>query len=209
MNPAIVAYVKLPDQLPPQAAAQLRAAVPYGRRMRLAPEGDTASASLLGMALARVLLAQMHGTSPASIPLQFPYRSKPFSPGRAHFSLSHSGQWLAGIACASARVGLDIEVRTPAAAALAGAGRDLGDWTAREAVVKARGSGLVQINEVQVHEAYCLCQHERWYLMRPAVPAGLIAAVVSEQPLALSVRSLSWESLITPADNPQPEAASA
>ena len=205
----MIAYVQLPGQLPPAVAAQLRAAVPYGRRMRLAPEGDTARASLLGMALARLLLAQVHSASPASIPLRFPYRRKPFSPGHADFSLSHSGHWLAGIACASARVGLDIETCTPAVGMTGGAGRDLGDWTAREAVLKARGSSLEQINEVQVHATHCLYQHERWCLMRPEAPAGLIAAVVSEQPLALCVRTLNWEALITRAGKLQPEAASA
>src|SRR5271170_7500865 len=90
MNPAILAYTQLPGQLPPAIAAQLRAAVPYGRRMRLA-QGAAAIASLLGMALARVLLAEVQGQPAASLTLQFPYRKKPFSPGGADFSLSHSG----------------------------------------------------------------------------------------------------------------------
>jgi phosphopantetheinyl transferase len=196
MNPAIVAYVPLPDQLPPAIAAQLRAAVPYGRRMRLPAAGAPAAASLLGIALARVLLGELLSAPPASITLQFPYRAKPVSPGGADFSLSHSGAWLAGIACASGRVGLDIEARAPESSGTGTAGRDLADWTAREAAVKARGTSLEEVRDVQVYDSHCLWQQQRWLLARPQVPEGLVAAVVSEEPLTVSVRWLSWETLV-------------
>jgi phosphopantetheinyl transferase len=184
--------------LSPRLAAQLRAAVPYGRRMRLASSPTAAIASLLGIALARLLLAELNATPPEAIRLRFPYRGKPFSPGSADFSLSHSGAWLAGVACASARVGLDIESPAPAARMAHSPGRDLHDWTAREAMVKARGATLDQLRQVQVSDTHCLWQRERWALMRPAAPAGLIAALVSEQALDLGVRTLPWQALVAP-----------
>src|SRR5271170_936456 len=110
MYPAILAFLQLPGQLSPAIAAQLRAAVPYGRRMRLATSGAPAIASLLGIALARALLGELTGEHSDSIVLHFPYRAKPFSHGGADFSISHSRTWLAGIACATTRVGLDIEM---------------------------------------------------------------------------------------------------
>ncbi|MGA3158862.1 MAG: hypothetical protein ABSE43_14935 [Steroidobacteraceae bacterium] len=196
MNPAILTYVELPGQLPPQIAVQLRAAVPYGRRMRLAAEGAPAIASLLGIALARVLLGELLNESPASVRLQFPYRKKPVGPVGADFSLSHSGTWLAGIACASARVGLDIEATAAASSSAHAARRDLVDWTAREATVKAGASSLNEVSKVQVHDSHCLWREQRWLLVRPQGPEGLIAAVVSDQRLAVAVRWLTWESLV-------------
>jgi phosphopantetheinyl transferase len=195
MNPAILAYVGLPGQLPPPIAAQLRAAVPYGRRMRLAP-GAAGIASLLGIALVRRLLGEVSGEPAASITLQFPYREKPFSPNGAEFSLSHSGAWLAAVACASARVGLDIEVAAPTDGHVGTARRDLAEWTAREATVKARGMSLDAIHEVQVHDTHCQWQQERWCLARPEGPAGLMTAVASERALEFTVRTLSWQTLI-------------
>jgi phosphopantetheinyl transferase len=208
MNPAIVAYVELPVQLPPATVAQLRAAVPYGRRMRLA-QGSAAIASLLGIALARVLLAEVQDQPAASLTLQFPYRKKPCCPGGADFSLSHSGSWLAGIACATTRVGLDIEVAKRANAGGSGAARDLVDWTAREATVKACGALLDEVDQVQVDAAHCHVRQAQWFLTRPSGPKELITAIVSEQRLALSVRTLSWESLISRRDPPDAEVACA
>jgi phosphopantetheinyl transferase len=164
--------------------------------MRLPAAGAPAIASLLGIALARVLLAEVMSAPAASLKLQFPVRGKPVCPGGADFSLSHSGTWLAGIACASARVGLDIEATAPASCSARGVRRALADWTAREATLKACGTSLNEVREVQVHEAHCLWQKERWWLARPQVPAGLVAALISERPLAVSVRSLAWESLV-------------
>jgi phosphopantetheinyl transferase len=208
MNPAILAYTQLPGQLPPAIAAQLRAAVPYGRRMRLA-QGSAAIASLLGIALARVLLAEVQGQPAASLTLQFPYRKKPFSHSGADFSLSHSGSWLAGIACASARVGLDIEVAVPANSSAGSVTRDLADWTAREATVKACGALLDEVDQVQVEVTHCNFRQAHWCLTRPAGPEELISAIVSDQALTLSVRTLSWESLIIRSDAADTEVACA
>jgi phosphopantetheinyl transferase len=208
MNPAILAYVKLPGQLPAAIAAQLRAAVPYGRRMRLA-QGAPGIASLLGMALARVLLGEVQGKHPSALTLEFPYGKKPFSPGGADFSLSHSGAWLAAIACASARVGLDIEAAMPLNSTGDTVPRKLVDWTAREATVKACGATLGEIHDVQVGATHCCYGQERWTLARPEVPAGLISAVVSERALTLTVRTVRWESLITCTDARDAEVACA
>lgn len=209
MNPAILAYTQLPGQLPPAIALQLRAAVPYGRRMRLAAEGAPAIASLLGIAMARVLLGELLNESPAAVRLQFPYRKKPLSRGGADFSLSHSGAWLAGIACTSARVGLDIEATASASSSAHTAGRDLADWTAREATLKAGDSSLNEVSEVRVHDSYCLWQQQRWSLARPQGPEGLIAAVVSDQPLAAAVRWLTWERLVAAVTAPGTQMACA
>jgi phosphopantetheinyl transferase len=208
MNPAILAYVQLPGQLPPTIAAQLRAAVPYGRRMRLA-QGSAGIASLLGIALAHVLLAEVQGKPGASLTLQFPYRKKPLSPGGADFSLSHSGNWLAGLACASGRIGLDIEMAAPANSNGGTGTRNLADWTAREAAVKAWSATLDEMDQVQVGATHCHFRQAQWCLTRPSGPEELVTAVVSEQRLVLSVRTLSWESLVVRSDTPDAEIACA
>lgn len=194
MNPAILAYVALPGQFSPVFAERLRAGVPYGRRMRLPADSAMAGASLLGIALARRLLGEVHGLPAESVTLRFPYRAKPYCAQGADFSISHSAGWLAALVSAGTRVGLDIEAQP----ALPGAfpSRDLGDWTAREAMLKACGAGLDRLSEVQVGDDYCLWQQQHWLLIRPSAPPGVHSAIVSEQPLRLSTREFTWRSLV-------------
>jgi phosphopantetheinyl transferase len=162
--------------------------------MRLSADGAVAGASLLGIALARHLIGELQGLSPESVTLRFPYREKPYCPAGADFSISHTRGWVAALACASTRVGLDIETET--SPQRAGARGGLGEWTAREAMLKACGAGLERIGEVQVGDGYCLWQQQSWVLTRPPAPSGVSAAIVSERPLSLSAREIAWQSLM-------------
>jgi phosphopantetheinyl transferase len=161
--------------------------------MRLAADSSAAGASLLGIALARRLLGEVHAMDADSVRLRFPYQAKPYCLDGADFSISHSGGWVAALVCASTRVGLDVEVDTAAGAAAPRG--DLCDWTAREAMLKACGASLQQIRDFQVGDCYCRWKQQRWPLLRPPAPAGLIAAIVSEQPVAVSLREFAWQTL--------------
>jgi phosphopantetheinyl transferase len=119
-------------------------------------------AALCGEYLARQMLAECSGLSPASFRILRTPQGKPYAEGLPfHFNLSHSGPFLV-CAVATHPVGVDIEVNTPPDPRLArrlctpseqallqaGTLHLLELWTAKEAYFKAIGSGITDLQSI-------------------------------------------------------------
>ncbi len=183
-NRVILAYSHQPRQLPARLHAALRDRLPYGRRMRLRGDLAAQALTLVGIELARRLLGQAVGREVAAAALRFPYGGKPHAPGLPDFSISHSGRWVGCAVATAGRVGLDLECAGPECAGTTPA-RDLGDWTAREAVLKAAGASLDAAARVALDAAGADFGGRRWQLLRPTAPPGCIATLALEQPAEL------------------------
>lgn len=90
---------------------------------------------LLGRALLRVAMGKLLGVAPAAIALeelpgQAPLLLSPVE--GAHFSISHSGHWVACALSSTTRLGLDIELRDPRRDVLALARQAFGAEVAAE-----------------------------------------------------------------------------
>ena len=178
-NRVILAYSHQPRQLPARLHAALRDRLPYGRRMRLRGDLAAQAMTLVGIELARRLLGQALGREVAAAALRFPYGGKPHAPGLPDFSISHSGSWVGCAVATAGRVGLDLECAGAAPT------RDLGEWTAREAVLKAAGATLDAAAAVALDGAGAEFAGRRWLLLAPAAPPGCVAALALEQPAEL------------------------
>lgn len=178
-NRVILAYSHQPGQLPPRLHALLRERLPYGRRMRLRGDLAAQALTLVGIELARRLLGRVAGREIAVAELRFPFGAKPQAPGLPDFSISHAGGWVGCAVATAGRVGFDLECAGAAAT------RDLADWTAREAVLKAAGGALDAAMQVQVDGAEAGFVGRRWRLLRPAPPPGCVAALALEEPAEL------------------------
>jgi phosphopantetheinyl transferase len=181
VNRVILAYSHQPRQLPPRLHAALRERLPYGRRMRLRGDLRAQAQTLVGIELARRLLAQASGREVATADLRFPYGGKPRAPGLADFSISHCGAWVGCAVATAGRVGFDLE------RAAAGAARDPADWAAREAVLKAAGGTLDEAARVEFDGAGAVFAGQRWRLLAPPAPPGCVARVALEGPAELEL----------------------
>jgi 4'-phosphopantetheinyl transferase len=135
------------------------------------------------------------------------------------FNLSHSGDWLAVVVGSAAHLGVDIECERPMVRAIALAKRYFPEdearslagldepflsrrflqyWTARESLVKAHGCGLAGVlNRIHLGGSPPAIRQlpddwpaaNRWSLVMPHLPAGLVAHVAS-QSTGLKIRSI-------------------
>ncbi len=172
--------------------------------------------------LLRLLLGSYLGCAGKDIRLTRGQHGKPVLDRRAHanlleFNLSHSGDWLAVAIGTGAEVGIDIEVHrtlrragdlarrylpAPEADWLSGLQEPersrafICQWTAREALVKARGSSLAQsvaglaLDWLPARIAALPSgwpEPAQWSLIAPEVPADLSLHVATPQP-GLGVR---------------------
>jgi hypothetical protein len=183
-NCIILAYSHQPRQLPPRLHAALRDRLPYGRRLRLRGDLEAQALTLIGIELARRLLGQAVGREVAAAALRFPWGGKPHAPGLPDFSISHSGPWVGCAVATVGSVGFDLEFAGPESAGRAPP-RDPGDWTAREAVLKAAGATLDAAAAVAIDGAAAEFGRRRWRLLAPAAPPGCIAALAFEEPSVL------------------------
>lgn len=122
---------------------------------------------LLGRALLRVAMGKMLEVAPESIALeerpgQAPLLLSPVA--GAHFSISHSGHWVACALSGTTRLGLDIELRDPRRDVLALARQAFG------AVVLAELQGLPE--DVRLAQFYL-----RWSAAEARYKLGVDAAV--------------------------------
>ena len=163
----------------------------------------------------RLLLGSYLGCPGRDVELVRSERGKP-ALGEKHaacplrFNLSHSGDWLAVVIGPDTPLGVDIECERPMVRAIALARRyfpaDEADllagldepflsrsflqyWTAREALVKARGCGLAGVvNRIHLQGSPPAIRQlpddwpagNQWSLVMPHLPAGLLAHVASE-----------------------------
>ena len=124
-------------------------ALPYARRLQLEREDAAArSASLGGLALALAGAIRLVGTVPRIDEFRFATGAKPLLAHGPGFSVSHTIGRVACVVCTAGEIGLDIERVRPGA--VPEAQHELWRWTATEAVLKAAGLGLRQVNEVMI-----------------------------------------------------------
>jgi phosphopantetheinyl transferase len=179
VNRVILAYTRLPRQLPAAPLEQLAAALPYARRLRLARGARARSRSLAGIALACRLLGRLAGRRVAPAQLRFPTGGKPHAPGMPDFSITHAGDWVACALATHGRIGLDLEL--PGARVPRGT---LADWVAREAVIKAAGATLAGMRAVRLGGGGALYSGRRWHLCAPRLPLPGELRLASSLPVA-------------------------
>lgn len=174
----ILYHTDLRGQWPEEGARALTARLPYGKRLGLGG-GEPARASLAGVALALRALARVSGRTVQPRELRFGREAKPLLAAQAagehcDFSISHSGPFVGCAALAGGRVGFDLEF---------GEEPRLGDWVAREAVVKAAGFGVRALREVELTSAGATCRGEAWHAQRLGHFPGAAACVMSSAPV--------------------------
>ena len=173
----ILYHTDLRGQWPEEGARALTRRLPYGKRLGLG-SGAHAQASLAGVALALRALARLTGRRVQPDELRFVPDAKPElvttgAPG-CDFSIAHSGPFVGCAALRGGQVGFDVEV---------GAGARLGEWVAREAVVKACGAGVRALAEVQLRDGGACCRGRAWYARTLGHFPGAAACVMTSSQL--------------------------
>jgi phosphopantetheinyl transferase len=191
----ILYQTDLRGQWRPEAAQAFARRLPYARRLALLPMRSESRASLAGIALALRALRQFLGRTVEPSEIVFQQGEKPrlaapaalaagdCSHARARaarweeagvdFSISHAGPWVACVALAHGRVGLDLEMGTD---------ERIADWVVREAALKASGQGLCALKEVEalaIHSGRLSWRGEIWHVRRLEGFEGARACVVS------------------------------
>jgi phosphopantetheinyl transferase len=184
----ILYQTDLRGQWPEDAARALARRLPYLKRLAVSANTAAARASLAGAALALRALARVLGRGVDAGELLFAQGGKPRlrSPtGRADFSIAHSDFWVGCAALAHGQVGLDVEVGTTAR---------LHEWVVREALLKARGTGLRELaglHDLVSDGRELRTRGEYWHVRHLRQFAGAAACVVSSVALAgIETRSL-------------------
>jgi phosphopantetheinyl transferase len=180
-NRVILAYSHQPRQLPPALHAALRERLPYGRRMRLAGHPLAQTHTLVGIELARGLLARVAGRAVPATALRFPWRGRPQAPGLAHFSISHAGEWVGCAVASDGAVGFDLEC------VARGGALDAAGWSAREAVLKAAGADLAAAARVVFAGEAAELDGRHWCLQKAPAPAGCVAYLALATPAEIEL----------------------
>ncbi|MCC7461836.1 MAG: hypothetical protein IT480_05155 [Gammaproteobacteria bacterium] len=180
-NRVILAYSYQPRQLPPARHAALRERLPYGRRMRLVGDLRAQAQTLIGIELARLLLGRLAQRAVPAAALRFPWRGRPHAPGLAAFSISHAGAWVGCAVASAGAVGFDLECLP------APGGRDTLQWSAREAVLKAAGTGLAAAARVRLAPPAAELDGRRWLLQSAPAPPGCVAHLALSAPAAIEL----------------------
>jgi phosphopantetheinyl transferase len=197
MNQVILAYSRLPRQLPAAVRAHWRERLDPARAARLPTDAAAQSHSLLGLALACRLLSAASGREIAPSELRYTKSRKPHAPGLPEFSITHAGPWVLCALASEGAVGVDIEplvtrarlphwltvfdaheraaARTPRTA--------LSIWTAKEAVLKAAGATLAELSQVRVRGRRVEFRGRRWYCRAPRVAPRTITRLVTARPV--------------------------
>ncbi len=142
----------------------------------------------------RRVLAGLRGVPPSALPLVAGPNGKPYLPGGPEFNLSHSGA-VALFAVAQFPVGIDIEAVRPlehglarlvftaaeqaSLARLAGPQLDaeiIRGWTRKEAVIKAQGGSIADLQAITVLPDPIL---PGWQVMDLPVLPGYSAAIAA------------------------------
>lgn len=206
-------HARVPRRIPPPVErAWIRAlAEEQAMRMRSLRNPEDRTASLLGLAL---LLDCAQGAAiepPSLASLEWSARGRPEWPGGPEFSISHAaGHCACALAPAGLAVGLDLEACEAVTA------RDLrlvADeqelelqsacglspaevWVTKEAVAKARGTGIAEVARVWAGPAEATVGQQRYLIARPSIAPGIAAAVATPEPCELLVRERDGAALL-------------
>ncbi|HEV7432402.1 MAG TPA: 4'-phosphopantetheinyl transferase superfamily protein [Steroidobacteraceae bacterium] len=197
MNQVILAYSRLPRQLPAALRAHWRARLQPARALRLSENGLAQSQSLLGMALACRLLSSASGRPVLPGELRYTNNGKPHAAGMPQFSIAHAGVWILCALCSDGAVGVDIEPLAPRAAlprwlhvfdrqervAARSALAALSIWTTKEAVLKAAGAPFAQLPLIRVRGREVEFRGQRWHCRAPHIAPRMLARLVTERPV--------------------------
>jgi phosphopantetheinyl transferase len=208
MNRVILAYSRLPRQLPAELRAHWRARLTPARALRLSADPCAQASSLLGIALACSLLSAASGRCIEPRALRYTPLGKPHVPGLPAFSIAHAGDWVVCALASAGQVGVDIEpLARPEAlpawrsvfdAEERGAARStraaLSIWTAKEAVIKAAGAGFAELAQVRVRAREWRFRGRRWHCRAPRIAPGLVARLATSRPVS------RLESMAVPSD---------
>ena len=213
VNEVILAYSRLPRQLPAQARAHWRARLQPARGARLSADAHAQSRSLLGIALACALLGRASGRRVEPAQMRYSANGKPYVAGLAQFSIAHAGAWVLCAMSSHGAVGVDIEPLRALAAlprwhgvfdeherrAARSASAALLIWTAKEAALKAAGARFSELPRVQVRGARVEFRGRRWYARTPRLHPRMVVRLVSERPVArLRVQALCAAAALAP-----------
>jgi phosphopantetheinyl transferase len=205
MNQVILAYSRLPRQLPPGLRARWRARLHPARVARLRSDAHAQSQSLLGVALACALLSDVCGRRVEPAELRYTRSGKPDVAGLPEFSIAHAEEWVLCALSSAGAVGVDIEPLAPLAtlprwlavfdpherAAARSAHAALAIWCIKEATLKAAGADFAELPQVRVRGRQVAFRGRRWHSRAPRIAPQLIARVVTERPVtSLVMRSL-------------------
>ena len=197
MNQVILAYSRLPRQLPAAVRARWRARLSPARALRLSADARVQSQSLLGVALACRLLSHASGRRVEPGELRYTKNGKPHASGLPQFSIAHAGAWVLCALSSEGAVGVDIEPLAPRAAlprwlmvfdsqeraAARSARAALSIWTTKEAALKAAGAPWAELPRVRVRGRQVEFRGRRWHCRAPRVAPRLIARLVTERPV--------------------------
>jgi 4'-phosphopantetheinyl transferase len=213
MNQIILAYSRLPRQLPAAALARWRARLSPARVARLKSDARAQSLSLLGVALACRLLGGASGRRVEPRELRYTENGKPHAPGLPQFSITHTGSWVLCAVSSAGAIGIDAEALAPLAAlprwlsvfddeeraAARSARAALSLWTTKEAALKACGARFAELPQVRVRGRKVQFRGRRWHCRAPHVVPGLIARLVTESPVTrLTVRAVTATAVLSP-----------
>ncbi len=196
-NQVILAYSRLPRQLPAALRARWRARLDPMRAARLSADTRAQSQSLLGVALACRLLSGASGRRVEPAELRYTTAGKPQLPGLPQFSIAHAGAWVLCALASAGAVGVDIEALAPRAtlprwlqvfdrherAAARAARAALSIWATKEAALKAAGAAFAELAQVRVRGRRVEFRGRRWYCRAPRIAPRMIARLVTEQPV--------------------------
>jgi 4'-phosphopantetheinyl transferase len=206
MNQVILAYSRLPRQLPAAVRARWRARLTPARALRLSTDARAQSQSLLGVALACRLLSRASGRRVEPAELRYTKSGKPHAAGLPQFSIAHAGAWVLCAVSSDGAVGVDIEplvARTKLPrwltvfdskerAAARSARTALSIWTTKEAALKAAGAPFGELPQVRVRGRQVEFHGRRWHTRAPRVAPRMIARLVTERPVTrLVLRAVS------------------
>lgn len=198
MNEVILAYSRLPRQLPAELRASWRARLSPARALRLSVDPRAQSRSLLGVALACQLLSAASGSRVDPTALRYTPFGKPHAPGLPEFSIAHAGDWVACALAAVGDIGVDIEpLARPGALpawrrafdaderrAARSTRAALAIWTAKEAALKAAGAGFAELPQVRVRGRELRFRGRRWHCRAPRLAPEVIARLVTSRRVA-------------------------
>jgi phosphopantetheinyl transferase len=196
-NQVILAYSRLPRQLPAALRARWRARLDPLRAARLSADARAQSQSLLGVALACRLLSGASGRRIEPAELRYSAQGKPQVPGLPQFSIAHAGVWVLCALSSAGAVGIDVEPLASRAAlprwlrvfdsheraAARSARAALSIWATKEAALKAAGAAFAELAQVRVRGRRVEFRARRWYCRAPHVAPRMIARLVTEQPV--------------------------